>query len=144
MVIENYISTTNGDDPDYIMNIPVPLYTIILSPNIPYIDTYKELYDNTTFPNEQEIILPRNLIAELVEIDNEPDLRGNFGHTIKLTPMYPTQFDVLKKKCSEHNVYTIEKYNDSDLKTIVHNSNGGDLKHYKINNNRKTKKSYID
>lgn len=115
MILENYISTTEHKEPQYGRY----WYKIILSGGIPYIrvsdykylakktlnrdeeDVSIEAYDVDYMGEEKEVILPRNLLAELVSIEDD------VYHVIKLSRIYPNQFDLDEPICNTSNLYSV-------------------------------------
>ena len=108
MVIENYISCFEGGGA--LPGRPGVLCEITIEPGIPYIDTWKdqEFVKFVEFPQEKEVILPRNLLATY-NGENED------GHKlITLSPLYQNQFanDVV---CNEMDLYKIQKSKDESF-----------------------------
>ena len=102
MVLETYTSTST-EWGSFIPHVDVH-YKIIVSPNIPRIDTLKDvsIKSRIYYPDEKEVILPRNLLAELTHIDDsvEPPI-----HTIKVTPLYENQFELKKKNMCKNSMF---------------------------------------
>jgi hypothetical protein len=107
MIIENYISATSHEHSEF----GNKEYIIIVSPGIPYIDQRdRKIFDDVfIYSNEKEVILPKNLVAELVKIEEVEDY-DNPIHTIKLTLLYESQFDLDGIICKERNLYDIKPY----------------------------------
>lgn len=106
MVIENYISCfEDGGGLNGPSNI---MCKITIEPGIPYIDTWrdKEAKRYIEYPEEKEVLLPRNLVATY----NGDYDDGVFVpmKLITLSPLYPNQFgeEVL---CNEMDLYKIQK-----------------------------------
>jgi len=108
MIFENYISTSKHEEAQF----GIYHYNIIVSEGIPYIDTsdFERYGDFDYNGKEKEVILPRNLIAELVEIegmDDENFIEENAIHTILLSCAYPNQFDLDIQECNTFNLYNV-------------------------------------
>jgi hypothetical protein len=103
IIIENYISSTTLSEIQYGCKI----YNIILSEGIPYIDVkdMDRYGDIDLYSREKEILLPRNLLAELISINNADD-----EHTIRLSLIHPDQFNLDKTKCNESNLYSVKPF----------------------------------
>ncbi len=126
-VLENYTSTS--DSAYNILSKPVK-YKIVVAKGIPYLDlTTKELSKYTEYPDEREILLPRNLVAELIKkgsdeeefyncydnycnnsVDSVDSKEYEHMDIIIVRPINSNQFDVLDKKSSLHTVYDISPY----------------------------------
>lgn len=120
MIIENYISTSKypkslfGNIDSQFGNIE---YIVQVSPGIPYI-TNSDVFEGVFYHlSEREVILPRNLLAELVEI--ETDYFDEDGdefvypyprHTIRLSLTYNTQFEMNDIACKKRTLYSMEPY----------------------------------
>lgn len=120
MIIENYISTsTHAKSRFGIMNSQFgnKEYIVQVSPGIPYI-TNLGVFEGVFYHlSEREVILPRNLLAELVEI--ETDYFDEDGdefeypyprHTIRLSLTYDTQFEMDDIGCKDRTLYSMEPY----------------------------------
>ena len=105
MVIENYISATKRPDTDF----GNKKYIIHVSPGIPYIDENEIFKDVFIYPQEREVILPKNLLAELIDIHQVEDYDHPF-HTIRLSLLYDGQFDLGDETCKPRNLYHIEPF----------------------------------
>jgi hypothetical protein len=115
MVFENYTSTTDSLDNVSFGNV---VYEIIVAKGVPYIDTTKsEISKYIKYPEEREFLLPRNLVAELVETDIDIVIHEipKKMNRIILRPMNDEQFDIVEKKCSKHNVYKIQIFDENDV-----------------------------
>ena len=123
IIIENYISTTKSEEPIY----GIYMYEIIVSPGIPYIDVSKEgIYGDVDFHSkEKEIVLPRNLKAQLIRIryayekdqkkhdeegEEEYDEKKGTIHTIKLSLSDPNQFNLDDPICNISKLYNVIPY----------------------------------
>jgi len=107
MVLESYTSTSteSGSFQGQLVDV---LYKVIVSNDIPRIDTLedKDIESGIEYRHEKEVILPRNLIAELTHINDDkvPPV-----HTIEVTPLYKDQFDLKKENiCKPFSVYKCE------------------------------------
>ena len=117
MVIENYTSTVADENNLYVgdnLYYDIIKYKIILSPHIPFIDTtITEISNFIKYPDEKEIILPRNLVATLEKIEPVPSKYSWLGYadkyeyTIRLTPLYETQFELEKNVCFKRKLYDV-------------------------------------
>jgi hypothetical protein len=102
MVIENYMSCFDDGG-----GLPGPANiwcTITIEPGIPYLETYtdKEFRYFVLFPEEMEIILPRNLVATYIE-DFGYDNCMSYKHiSVSLLPI-----------SGERELYSIEKLNQN-------------------------------
>jgi hypothetical protein len=165
IIIENYISTTKSEEPRY----GIYMYEIIVSPGIPYIDVSKEgIYGDADFQSkEKEIVLPRNLKAQLIRIryayekdqkkhdeegEEEYDEKKGTIHTIKLSLSVPNQFNLDDPICNISNLYNVipydttggknkrrkYKYKRKNIKTKKHKTNE---KNTKTQNKRKNTKT---
>jgi hypothetical protein len=108
MIFENYISTSRHEEAQFGRYH----YNIFVSEGIPYIKTsdFERYGDFDYNGKEKEIILPRNLVAELVEIegmDDENFIEENAIHTIRLSCAYPNQFDLDIQECNTFNSYNV-------------------------------------
>jgi len=113
MVVENYMSCFDDGG-----GLPGPANiwcNITIEPGVPYFETYldKEFRKYVDFPEEREVILPRNLVATYHGENKD-------GHKlITVSPLYPSQFtDELI--CNERSLYKIQKSKDDTFhwKTI--------------------------
>lgn len=108
MVIENYISTTKHMD----IQFGAKEYYVEVSPGIPYIDYQdsKNFEDVFMHTNEREVILPKNLLAELIKIE-DVDHYTYPRHTIRLSLLYKGQYDLDEnEKCKERNLFHIQPF----------------------------------
>lgn len=121
MLIENYISTTEHSEPQFGRYG----YKIVLSEGIPYIRTrdFIELFDEHLNGDynfdivyhsiENEVILPRNLLAELIKIDEFENHETHTKwqeHTIRLSCIYPNQYDLDEPICNTSNLYDVTPF----------------------------------
>ena len=147
MIIENYISTTEHTESQFGRYE----YKIVLSEGIPYIklENFGEIVNNHLggdidfgiffYTVEKEVLLPRNLLAELIKIDefenDETKIKYQL-HTIKLSCIYPNQFDLDEPICITSNLYNVSRFDKKlDVDTL-----GGKNKTRK--NKRKIKKIF--
>jgi hypothetical protein len=131
MVVENYMSCFDKDgefgglaNRDYL-----DIHCIItVEPGIPFIKTYEneEFIQFLSFPEEREVILPRNLLATYNGDDDDGNKR------IHISKLYPNQF-LKELKCNEMTLYTIEKsVNHSFVWEVAGGSNKKNKKSYKF------------
>ena len=121
MIIENYISTTEHSEPEFGRYC----YKIVLSEGIPYIRTRDFIerveehlngdynFGIDYYSLEKEVILPRNLLAELIKIDEFENCETKIKwkeHTIKLSCIYPNQFDLDEPICNTSNLYDVTPF----------------------------------
>lgn len=122
MVFENYTSTTDSSNNINYGNV---VYKIIVSEGVPYINTKKrKVHKFIEFPEDREILLPRNLVAELVENDSTLTTQRIVSkkkvqetkkmHVIVVRPMNEEQFDIVTKKCSQHTLYNMTVFDDNN------------------------------
>ena len=111
MIIENYISATSHPHSEF----GNKEYIIIVPPNIPYINQNdRKIFDDVFIhSNEREVILPKNLVAELIKIEEVEDYDHPI-HTIKLNLLYESQFDLDEIICKPRNLYDIKPYINSN------------------------------
>lgn len=125
MVIENYMSCF--DDSGGLSGPSNVLCKITIEPGIPFFVTYsdKEFREYLVFPEEREVLLPRNLVATY-HGENEDEHK-----LITVSPLYSSQFtDELI--CNKRSLYTIQKSKDDTLKwKKIH---GGSYKINKMKN----------
>ena len=109
MVIENYMSCF--DDGGGLSGPSNLFCDITIEPGIPFFETYnnKEFSKYIEFPEEKEVLLPRNLVATYHGENKDKH------KLITVSPLYSSQFtDELI--CNERSLYTIQKSKDDTLK----------------------------
>lgn len=111
MVVENYMSCfDNGGGMAVSSNF---LCNITIKPGIPYFQTYldEEFREYLMYPEEREVLLPRNLVATY-EGETNGDWHERKAKLITLSPLYPSQFKN-ELICNERTLYKIQIGDDN-------------------------------
>jgi len=105
MIIENYISTTTRNEAEF----GNKQYVILVSPGIPYIKESETFEGVFVHKSEREVLLPKNLLAELIEIEDDDELEYP-RHIIRVSLMYDSQFELADTGCKDRTLYHIEPF----------------------------------